>query len=205
MSMAENKKIMLATVLLSILFALLINEVSVSPFVNAESEQDAPLISMVDESLNYTIVEINDVPWAKIDGYYPIYQNYDVGGELPMVYPTPPNTTNISLTCNGAGLNWTDYEDIDPQSTHYTDIGNWSMILCLVPLKSNNIVLTIHYEHPIQIINGTYIFLYDLNISPYLSADYNKSIAHFTIRWEIKESNIKLFTTGLVNGHKKGS
>jgi hypothetical protein len=168
------------------------------PRASAQSNSTAPVISMPDESLNYTIVRENGVPWAKIDGYYPIYQTYSLEGNLPMVYPTPPNTTNISLTCNGEKLNWTDYTAFDPGATHYTDIGNWSMILCLVPLTSNSFVLTIHYEHPIQIINGTYMFLYDLNISPYLSSDYNASKAHFAIRWETKEPNIKLYTTGIL-------
>jgi hypothetical protein len=194
--MVEGKRSLVTGALLTILLLLMFNGPFIVPRVTAQSDSTAPLISMPDESLNYTIALVNGVPWAKINGYYPIYQTYSLEGNLPMVYPTPPNTTNISLTCNGEKLNWTDYTAFDPEETHYTDIGNWSMILCLVPLTSNNFVLTIHYEHPIQVINGTYMFLYDLNISPYLSSDSNASKAHFTIRWETKESNIKIYATG---------
>ena len=195
--MAEDKRLLLAIALISTFLLLTLVGAFTIPLARAESDSSSLLISMPDESLNYTIVDVNGAPWAKIDGYYPIHQTYGLEGELPMVYPTPPGTVNITLTCNGEKLNWTDYTAFDSEeATHYTDIGNWSMIMCLVPLKSNNFVLTIHYEHPVQIINGSYTFLYDLNISPYLSSSYNVSTAHFAIRWESKESNIRLYTTG---------
>lgn len=195
--MVEDKRLILTSFLSTLLLLTFVGSVTI-PSARAELDSTSPVISMPDESLNYTILEINGAPWAIIDGYYPIYQTYGLEGNLPMVYPTPPGTTNITLTCNSEKLNWTDYNTIAPGETHNTDIGNWSMIFCLVPLTSNNFVLTIHYEHPVQIVNGTYMFLYDLNISPYLSSGYNVSTAHFTVRWESQEPNIKLYTTGNV-------
>jgi hypothetical protein len=56
-------------------------------------------------------------------------------------------------------------------------------------------VLKIHYEHPIALINGSYLFLYDLNIGPYLSSWSPNSTAYFTIRIETNASNLRAYTT----------
>jgi hypothetical protein len=55
-------------------------------------------------------------------------------------------------------------------------------------------VLRIHYEHPVQMINGSYVFLYDLNIKEYLSDSANKSVAHFTILMETEYTDLKVNT-----------
>ena len=44
-------------------------------------------------------------------------------------------------------------------------------------------------------VNGSYRFLYDLNISPYLSAQNSNSTAYFTIRLETNTTNLKAYTT----------
>jgi len=46
---------------------------------------------------------------------------------------------------------------------------------------SKYFILTIHYEHPISKNEEEYQFLYDLNISPYLSASSQKSTAYFRV------------------------
>jgi hypothetical protein len=60
---------------------------------------------------------------------------------------------------------------------------------------SDFMVLKIHYEHPVQIVNGSYLFLYDLNIRDYLSKWKTKSTAYFTIRMETNVSKVQAFTT----------
>jgi hypothetical protein len=132
--------------------------------------------------------------WAQIDGVYPIC--FETAGcsfseVLPMVYPTPPNTTNIHITVDGRELNWTYYPD---SALHQTAIGNWSMIYCAVDDVADSFLLKIHYEHPIEQVNGSYIFLYDLNISPYLSAKSPDSMAYFAFRFQTNLSDIHVYT-----------
>ena len=165
-------------------------------FVNASTELSQPFLSMPKEYINYTITRVNGALWAKIDGNYPIYYS---GREdtLPMVYPTPPDTTNISVWVNESELDWSNYTEVYPEALHHTGIGDWSMILAVLDSVPEYFVLRIHYEHPVQVINGSYMFLYDLNISPYLSASANKSIAYFTIRMETNFTDLNVQTVGL--------
>jgi hypothetical protein len=113
-----------------------------------------------------------------------------------MVYPTPPNTTNMHIWLDDAELSWSNFSEIEPTAMHHTDIGDWQMIYCDIAPSSPDFVLKIHYEHPVQVINGTYTFLYDLNISPYLSPSAPKSTAHFSISVQANCSGINVYTTG---------
>ncbi len=148
---------------------------------------------MPEEQVNYTITRNDCVMWAKIDGTYPITFS---GSEesIPMVYPTPPGTTNISITLNDAQLGWSNFTEAYPEEKHHTAIGDWHMISAVLSPVTGHFVLKIHYEHPLQIINGSYAFLYDLNIKEYLSASQNKSVCHYTIRMETNYSNLKVNT-----------
>jgi parallel beta-helix repeat protein len=161
--------------------------------------QAGPIFAMPEEYINYTITQINGAIWAKIDGTYPIHYSGDQTKDLPMVYPIPPNTTNIQVSINGAPLNWSNYDSIDPTAKHHTAIGDWQMINCLISPVPSDFLLEIHYEYPVQIINGSYTFLYDLNISPYLSPSSVRSIAYFTVQWQelpTNASRLTVFTTG---------
>jgi hypothetical protein len=156
------------------------------------------IIAMPKEYINYTITRINGTLWAKIDGTYPLQILTDTDNassclptELSMVYPTPPDTTNIYISANHAELDWSDY----PFDTHHTAIGDWNMIYCVIAPVQEQFVLKIHYEHPVQRINGSYLFLYDLNISPYLSPQSLNSTAYFTIRMDVNVSNLHAYTT----------
>ena len=158
----------------------------------------ATLIAMPEEYINYTITSVNGTWWAKIDGTYPLHILTEADGapscvpsELPMVYPTPPGTTNIHLKVDKTELDWSNY----PYETHHTAIGDWSMTYCLITPVPEQFVLTIHYEHPLEQVNGSYLFLYDLNISPYLSPWSPNSTAYFTIRMEANVSNLRAYTT----------
>jgi hypothetical protein len=171
-----------------------------SLFVNlAAANPDTPtLIAMPEEQINYTITTVNGTLWAKIDGTYPLQILTEKDGapsclppELSMVYPTPPGTNNIHLKVDETELEWSNY----PQITHHTAIGDWNMIYCLITPVPEQFVLKIHYEHPLEQVNGSYIFLYDLNISPYLSPWGPNSTAYFTIRLDAKVSNLQAVTT----------
>jgi hypothetical protein len=157
-----------------------------------------PIITMPEEYINYTITRVNGTLWAKIDGTYPLCILNESDGapscvpqELPMVYPTPPGTTNIHVKVDETELDWSNW----PQDTHHTAIGDWNMIYCVIAPVPKQFVLKIHYEHPLEQVNGSYLFLYDLNISPYLSPWSSNSTAYFTIRLDANVSNVRAYTT----------
>ena len=82
-----------------------------------------------------------------------------------------------------------------PNDTHHTAIGDWHMICCLISSVSERFVLSIHYEHLGQRINGSCLFLYDLNISQYLSPWSPTSEAYFSIRMDANALNLQVYTT----------
>ncbi len=163
--------------------------------VSAQQDSSGFAISMPVEYVNYTIVSVNGALWAKIDGTYPMHISGDVPDSLPMVYPTPPQTVNISITLDGKELSWSNYTETYPSALHHTAIGDWAMVAALISPASEDFTLGIHYEHPLQMVNGSFLFLYDLNISPYLSAQSNNSTAYFTVRMQANTTNIEAFTT----------
>jgi len=182
------------TILLVINLAL-----SAITVLNAKAQEEPTTLklSMPKEYINYTITNKNGSHWAKIQGKYPIkiLNSNKPQINLPMVYPTPPNTTNIQITLNGQELNYNNYTQIYPETLHHTAIGDWTMIQCLLENVTDTFLLEIQYEHPIQQIEGYHTFLYDLNIRPYLSTQSPNSIAYFTINFEIPLSEIKISTT----------
>ena len=199
--MEKNRKMIKKQILAMALLAALLFSVAAGNQTRAQNEQQTqtslPLLAMPEEYLNYTISAVNGTLWAKIDGLYPMHLSPESGTDtLPMLYPTPPGTTNIHVKLGDSELSWSNYSEIDPAALHHTDIGDWQMIYCLVAPVSGDFVLKIHYEHPVQVINGTYTFLYDLNISPYFSEANAKSTAHFRIRLETNCSGVNVYTTG---------
>ena len=191
--MLETQK---SAVALAITLLLLASAAWANP---ANANPDSPaILTMPEEQINYTITRVNGTWWAKIDGTYPLRILTEADGapscvpaELPMVYPTPPNTTNIHMKVDGGELEWSNC----PQGTHHTAIGDWSMVYCLITPVPEQFTLTIHYEHPVERVNESYIFLYDLNISPYLSPWSLNSTAYFTIRMDANASNLQAYTT----------
>jgi hypothetical protein len=91
-------------------------------------------------------------------------------------------------------VEWSNYTEFYPDALHHTGIGDWSMIYCVLSPVPDSFVLRIHYEHPVEVINGSYVFLYDLNISPYLSASANKSVVHYTIRMDMEYADLSVNT-----------
>ena len=184
------------------ILALLISTAAIfqqAPVVSANVESSFPILSMPIEHVNYTITSFNGTLWAKIDGNYPIYIQNQSGstfsGDLPMVYPMPPGTTNVQITLGDRELSWSNYTQSSPDSLHHTAIGDWWMIYGVLNNVSDFFVLEIHYEHPIETVNGSYLFLYDLNINPYLSPQSNNSTAYFTVRMETNPTNLHAYTT----------
>ncbi len=179
------------------------------PFA-AANPTSAYSLEMPEEYIDYTISWVNGSLWAKVDGTYPLTkstiecQNQSggvdntwftfTGDTLPMLYPTPPGTTNISMKMDETELEWSNYTQIFPEETHHTAIGDWPMIICTIHPVLDQFTLRIHYEHPILLINGSYTFLYDLNISPYLSQGSNRSTAHFTITFETDITDLQART-----------
>jgi parallel beta-helix repeat protein len=160
-------------------------------------------LSMPIEYINYTITESTGTFWAEVHGVYPMHLLVQNGSDLPMVYPIPPNTTEIHLLMDGTELNWSNYSNIEPSAKHQTDIGNWQMISSTIKSPPSDFLIEISYKHPIQVINGSYMFLYDLNISPYLSELNTKSMAKFAVQLQSLPANVtglSVFTTSSEKG-----
>jgi hypothetical protein len=166
---------------------------------SANPDGSIPTLAMPVEYVNYTISRINGTLWAKIDGNYPIYILSQSGCafsvELPMVYPMPPQTRNIHVWLGDQELSWSNYTQSNPGALHHTAIGDWWMIYSVLRNVSGFFVLKIHYEHPLEAVNGSNLFLYDLNISPYLSSQSTNSTAYFTVRMEANTSDVQVYTT----------
>jgi nitrous oxidase accessory protein NosD len=154
-----------------------------------------PLLSMPQEYINYTVSNINGSLWVTVDDLYPMHISSElVGHELQMVYPTPPGTTpDLEIAMDGHKVNWSNYTAINPSALHYTYLGEWSMVACTIQPTATDFLLTIHYRHPILQANGSYLFLYDLNINPYLSEASANSAAHFNVCFEVNCTNIHIF------------
>ena len=181
-------------------------------FVGFAAANPVPVYSlkMPEEYISYTICCVNGSLWAKVDGTYPMTKfgvdcddqsgGIDnvlftfTGDTLLMAYPTPPGTTNISIKVDETELEWSNYTQNFPDELHYTAIGDWPMISCTICPVLDQFMLKIHYEHPILLINGSHTFLYDLNISPYLSPWSNKSTAHFEISFETDYKDLQAHT-----------
>jgi len=181
-------------------------------FVRLATTNPLPVYSlnMPEEYISYTVCRVNGSLWAKVDGTYPLIKSgiepknqsdekndiwftFD-SDTILMVYPTPPGTTNISIKVDETKLSWSNYTQTVPDAVHYTAIGDWPMIACTIYPILDQFTLKIHYEHPITQNNGNYTFLYDLNISPYLSPWSNKSTAHFNIRFETDITDLQACT-----------
>lgn len=191
----------------ALVIAILLFDIVGSQYLrSAEGNPDqttSPILAMPEEQVNYTITRVNGTLWAKIDGTYPIHlltstnetDQCKILYDLPMVYPTPPGTVNISIRLNETELPWSNYTEAYPNELHHTAIGDWPMIFSIIRNVSDYFLLTIHYEHPLMIVNGSFLFLYDLNISPYLSPLSNSSKAIFAVRFETEVVNIRAYTT----------
>lgn len=190
-----NKSVARIVVIL-LLISLSAIEVKVA---DANPETSTPNLSMPVEYINYTITDINGTLWAKIDGNYPIYLQKQMDctftGDLPMVYPMPPQTTNIHVSLDGKEVSWCNYTQSYPNALHHTAIGDWWMIYINPMVASNHFMLKIHYEHPLEKINNSYFFLYDLNISPYLSLHSTNSSAYFQIEIRPDFTDLRAFNT----------
>jgi hypothetical protein len=186
--------------MLALLF-LALATVQCAGFASANPDGSSPALSMPIEHINYTITRVNGTLWAKIDGNYPISiqtePDCELGGDLPMVYPMPPQTTNIHVWLGDRELSWSNYTETYPEGLHHTAIGDWWMIYTVLPEVSGSFVVKIHYEHPLERVNSSYLFLYDLNISPYLSPEDSGSTAYFAVRMEANTTNVRAYTTGM--------
>jgi hypothetical protein len=182
-----------AALVVLILFLAVAGKIIIVPKANTSS------LAMPEEYVNYTITRVDGVLWAIIDGVYPILY---AGSEesVLMVYPTPPGTTNISLMLDDSELDWSNFTEVYPDALHHTAIGDWQMISTIIEPFSGYLavrgyfVLRIHYEHLVEVINDSYVFLYDLNISPYLSVSAKKSVVHYTILMDTEYTDLTVNT-----------
>ncbi len=183
-----------AILVLALLVALAASAVSICSFASANPSGEPLQLSMPIEHINYTITTINGSLWAKIDGYYPISIQNSASDILPMLYPMPPNSTNIHLYLGDHELEWSNYTQTYPDSLHRTALGDWWMVSSVLGNLSDSFLLQIHYEHPLERVNGSYVLLYDLNIADYLSAQNPDSTAYFTVRFEGNVSDVHVYT-----------
>jgi hypothetical protein len=188
----QNKISSIITLILLVLSLVIIMQ-GVS-FCSAEIDNSFPILSMPVEYVNYTIDSFNGSLRAMIDGEYPITIQNQFNGDLPMVYPMPPGTSNIRVTLDEQELGWSNFTQSNPDALHQTAIGDWWMIYSVLPNISGSFSLKIHYEHPLETVNASHLFLYDLNISPYLSEQNQNSTAYFTVRIQTEATNLRAYT-----------
>lgn len=185
----------LVSVLVLIMALSILSPNIVKP-ATANSGDYKTLLSMTKEYINYKIISDQyGTIWAIVDGYYPIYLLKNFTGELPILYPMPPNATNISVSLNDLQIDWSNITQNYPSKTHHTAVGDWWMIYSNPMVMSNFFALKIHYEHPLEKINGSYRLLYDLNISPYLSPQSPNSTAYFQIDIRSDFTDLRAFNT----------
>ena len=95
------EKIALALTLILVLLTSALAGLGPVNLASANPDGSFSTLAMPVEYVNYTITRVNGTLWAKIDGDYPIYvlnqSDCSFNGELPMVYPMPPGTTNIHV------------------------------------------------------------------------------------------------------------
>jgi len=180
-------------VFLLALFVSVVASLGLNASASTEPDNSFPQLSMPVEHINYTVTEINGALWAKVDGEYSIRLSQPAA-TLPLVYPMPPNSTNIHLYLNDKELCWSNYTQAYPEALHKTAIGDWWMIDGMLENISDNFALRIHYEHPIEKVNGSSVFLYDLNIADYLSEANPYSTAYFTILFETNVTSLQVYT-----------
>ena len=188
------RKKMFSIIVIVSLFISVFASLQLIPSASATLDDSIPVLSMPIEHVNYTITSVNGTLWAKIDGEYPIYIQNQFNGDMPMVYPMPQGTTNIHVWLDDQELSWSNYTQSNPDALHQTAIGDWWMIYSVLPNVSGSFTLRIHYEHPLETVNDSYLFLYDLNISPYLSEQNENSSAYFTMRMETNFTNFNAYT-----------
>jgi hypothetical protein len=176
-----------------ILSASVVANIAFTSLASVESDGSFPELSMPTEQVNYTVMNIDGILWAKIDGEYPIRLSQPAE-ILPMAYPMPPGTAEIHVYLNNQELGWTNITGASREMIHKTAIGNWWIISSNLRNLPENFILKIHYEHPIEKINSSYVFLYDLNIAQYLSESNPNSTAIFTIRFETNITDLQVFT-----------
>ena len=192
------KKAIVVMLMVTLLISTLMGSLFFEP-ATGNPEGSISNLSMPVEYVNYTITSKDGTLWAKIDGDYPIHllkqMDCSFSGDLPMVYPMPPQTTNISINLDNKQVSWSNYTQIYPEALHHTAIGDWWMIYSNLENVSDYFELKIHYEHPLEVVNGSYLFLYDLNISPYLSSQSNNSTAYFTTQMQTNFTRLKVYST----------
>ena len=194
-----KKKVTVSLILIFVLLPSAGSQLGSINLVCASSAVSFPVLAMPVEYVNYTIARVNGTLWAMVDGDFPIYvlnqsdSTFNVG--LSMLYPMPPNTTDIHVFYNNQELSWTNCTEEYPSELHHTALGDWWMIYSYIGSVPYYFVLKVQYEHPLQIVNGSYLFLYNLNIRGYLSPLSNNSTCYYTINFEPNVTNIKAYTT----------
>lgn len=178
--------------------------------LRVQSILDYPIVAMPEEHIDYTVSLDGEKVWVNVEGTYFMKKLFGAGeefyidgnryvvvsDELSLVYPTPPGARNISLKIDDNELSWSNYTEFNPQALHTTALGKWPMIYCKIRETPRDFILKISYTHPVEAINGSQIFLYDLNISPYLTPWNPTSEAYFTIRMEVPYEKMEIYTTG---------
>ena len=199
--MRITKKAKLPLVFAFLLLASALPQVAPTNVASASSTPIFPTLAMPVEYVNYTITRINGTLWAQVNGDFPIYlmnqpSSSLSGLGLSILYPMPPDTTNIHVYLNNREVSWSNYTQEYPQEVHETALGNWWMISSFLGNLSSFLQINVAYEHPLQVINGSYLFLYNLNISQYLTPLSTNSTCYYTINIEANATNIRAYTTG---------
>jgi len=166
------KKKVVSTAFLSLLLSIAIASVEANPI---------PMypITFGGEEIDATISYAGPVIYARVNGTY-AFGASDPPSETTMDYPVPSSASNISVKIDETPLAW------NWNNTHYdTVIGDYPFINWWIFPVPASFIISVHYEHPVPLIEGKYKFLYALgsarvgqiwkycpaNITTYISKD----------------------------------
>lgn len=163
-----------STAFLSLLLSIAIASVNANPVMIDD------IIYFVGEDINATISHAGPVVQANVNGTYVFWAPGTPPTEATMYYPVPSSASNISVKIDETTLAW------NWNNTHYdTVIGDYPFINWTITLVPNSgFTISVHYEHPVPLIEGKYKFLYAFgtarltrfkycpaNITTYISKD----------------------------------
>jgi hypothetical protein len=189
---------MLRKIVSRILFALifLILSMSWTLLSNITVANPIPLdrLIMPEEYIDAEIYLIDDAVWAKVNGTYPFYTVTSLEN-TSMYYPVPSDVEKVAVEMDNMTLSWNyTYEN------YPTVIGVFPMINWTIKPVPNNFTIRTHYEHPVPIMDGSYMFLYAMGTGRYLRYYAKETTAYVTVSVGVDiaddEDYINVYTIG---------
>jgi parallel beta-helix repeat protein len=133
-----------------------------------------PAVEMYEEYIDVEIFTTNETVYAKVHGVYLFSENEF--GSLPMLYPLPPDSTDVKVFVNGNKTKW-EYND----TTYSTYLGDFSMINWTIVPAPKQFTLEVEYCHQIPKLDRNFAYLYSMSARGYVPWHYGKTTAYISV------------------------